>query len=41
MAKKTELEQNLNDEPDQREIDRKCAEMLKSTAKPTKDEKKS
>lgn len=39
MAKKTELEQNLQNEENQAEIDRKCAELLKATAKPQKEDK--
>lgn len=31
MAKQTEIEKNLKDEPDQKQTDKKCADLLKAT----------
>jgi hypothetical protein len=38
-TEKTEIEKTLTNEPNQAEVDRRCAELLRATAKPTKEEK--
>jgi hypothetical protein len=39
-TEKTEIEKTLTNEPNQAEVDRKCADMLRATAKPAKEPKK-